>query len=226
MVTLLQATAHSIIIAATFLKPWRTSTCIWHRASHPFLHGRNHPLSRLFGLSLLEQTRQLEWTMEWIVQREVWHIGQWIKLYEQDGYSSPMSIGDYNDEKYIYRYKEDTNNNTELRPLHRASIITPPQSNFTKRCLPEDTFSFLIYSQLHSRTFFLATLVFSLQIAIFVILTVDIIDVSNARNPMMFPPNVETPVRITEVLAIFINIRGIFGENIEEGREEVVEYLL
>lgn len=52
----------------------------------------------------------------------------------------------------------------------------------------------------------MATLVFSLQIAIFVILTVDIIDVSNARNPMMFPPNVETPVRITEVLAIVIAI--------------------
>lgn len=116
--------------------------------------------------------------------------------------SSPSKpIDNYEDDKDLYR--DDDYKSNELQALHRGAIT---QSNFTKRCLTEDTFSFVIYCHVQSRAFILATLVFSLQIAIFIILAVDIIDVSNKKNPLALPANVETPVRITELIAIVIAI--------------------
>lgn len=45
-----------------------------------------------------------------------------LKLYEQDGYSSPMSIGDYNDEKDIYR---DTKKTQTITPSSGHSTEHP-----------------------------------------------------------------------------------------------------
>lgn len=153
-------------------------------------------------------------------------ISEGDKLFEEgDGNATqpaPTSLDNYDFEKAKFRYDYDIdgcgggdgNNNAaaKMQALRRGSIIMPqPQGSsndnkFNKRCLPEDTFSFVIYAPVTSRPFFLASMVFSLQIAIFVILAVDIIDVSNVQNPFMWPANVETPVRIIEALAIVIAI--------------------
>ena len=153
-------------------------------------------------------------------------ISEGDKLFEAAGgnatQSAPTSLDNYDFEKAKFRYDYDiddggggdgNNNNAaaEMQALRRGSIIMPSgggsnDNTFNKRCLPEDTFSFVIYSPLRSRPFFLASMVFSLQIAIFVILAVDIIDISNVQNPFMWPANVETPVRIIEALAIVIAI--------------------
>lgn len=153
-------------------------------------------------------------------------ISEGGKLFEAAGgnatQSAPTSLDNYDFEKAKFRYDYDiddggggdgNNNNAaaEMQALRRGSIIMPSgggsnENTFNKRCLPEDTFSFVIYSPVSSRPFFLASMVFSLQIAIFVILAVDIIDISNVQNPFMWPANVETPVRIIEALAIVIAI--------------------
>jgi hypothetical protein len=80
------------------------------------------------------------------------------------------------------------------------------QEMLTERCLPRDTFSFLVYTRRSSLPSLLAALVFCIQTAIFSLVSVDVIDMSNPRNPLNFPPNVESTVRTTEVLAIIIAI--------------------
>eukprot|EP00984_Skeletonema_dohrnii_P020446 scaffold9975_cov147-Skeletonema_dohrnii-CCMP3373.AAC.2 len=94
----------------------------------------------------------------------------------------------------------------ELQSLRRISNISIGEQEITERCLPEDTFSFLIYSKVISLATFWALYVFSIQITIYVIIGFNIIDISNEKNPVGFPPNVETPVRISEALAIAISI--------------------
>eukprot|EP00985_Skeletonema_marinoi_P022794 scaffold14744_cov98-Skeletonema_marinoi.AAC.1 len=61
-----------------------------------------------------------------------------VKLCEEGGLT-PSPIDDYDDKK-----DDDSSNNKrhELQSLRRRSSI----SDYTKRCLPEDTFSFLIYA--------------------------------------------------------------------------------
>ncbi|KAK1738490.1 hypothetical protein QTG54_010520 [Skeletonema marinoi] len=78
--------------------------------------------------------------------------------------------------------------------------------DFTVRYLPEDTFSFIIYSHVCSRTFFLAILVFSFQIAVYALLAYDITDLTNEINPFKLPVNVEMPVRIAEAFAIVVAV--------------------
>eukprot|EP00984_Skeletonema_dohrnii_P013913 scaffold5828_cov85-Skeletonema_dohrnii-CCMP3373.AAC.3 len=123
-----------------------------------------------------------------------------IKLCEE-GCVSPSPINEYDDFQ-----DNGSSNNNELQPLCRDPSVQTQESDFTKRCLPEDTFSFLIYSRGKSCTFFLATFVFLFQIAIYAVLAVDIIDVSKKKNPFKLPVNVETPVRIAEALAIVVAI--------------------
>eukprot|EP00984_Skeletonema_dohrnii_P021178 scaffold10510_cov84-Skeletonema_dohrnii-CCMP3373.AAC.12 len=67
-----------------------------------------------------------------------------VKLCEEGGLT-PTPIDDYDDKKD----DDDSSNNkrNELQSLRRRSSI----SDYTKRCLPEDTFSFLIYSSVQSR---------------------------------------------------------------------------
>lgn len=76
----------------------------------------------------------------------------------------------------------------------------------TERYLPKDTFSFLIFSNSRSKPSFLAAIVFSLQMAIFILVCADVVDPDNRGNPFNLPPNVTAPVRITEVLAICVAI--------------------
>ena len=61
-------------------------------------------------------------------------------------------------------------------------------------------------SSLFSLPFLIAIIVFSFQIAIFSLVSVDVIDLSNSSNPFNIPTNVESTVRATQVLAIIIAI--------------------
>jgi hypothetical protein len=81
-----------------------------------------------------------------------------------------------------------------------------PKGLLTERYLPRDTFSFLVYTRRLSLPSLVAALVFCLQIAIFSLVSVDVIDLSSAGNPLNFPPGVEATVRATEVLAIIVAI--------------------
>ncbi|KAL9187613.1 hypothetical protein ACHAXT_005991 [Thalassiosira profunda] len=96
-----------------------------------------------------------------------------------------------------------------------ASLTTINEAHGLRRCPPEvlnsrslarDTFSFLVFAGRCSAPSLLASIVFSLQMAIFILVSADVIDLDNELNPFNFPPNVELPVRITEVLAITVAI--------------------
>ncbi len=91
-----------------------------------------------------------------------------------------------------------------LSPAHIGD--NDDKDTFYKSSLPEDTFSFLLYSNVPSGPFFCAIIVFSLQIAIYAIIALNIIDLSNEKNPVNFPPDVDVPVRISEAFAIAIAI--------------------
>jgi len=111
-------------------------------------------------------------------------------------------IGDFDDNKNKNNDNGNSPSSDELQPLRRQqSIMTKTPSESDDPCLPKDTFSFLVYSNVLSRAFFLAAFVFIFQNAIYFVLAVDIIDVSNRYNMLKFPVNVEIPVRIAEFLA-------------------------
>ena len=76
---------------------------------------------------------------------------------------------------------------------------------FAERSLPEDTFSFLIYCCISSRSFVLGIVVFLFQIGIYIILTANIVK-QNESNRFGFPGEVSVPLRISEFLAILISI--------------------
>jgi hypothetical protein len=93
--------------------------------------------------------------------------------------------------------------------LNRGGLISHSNSSsilLTQRSLPKDTFSFIIISSLFSLPFLIAIIVFSFQIAIFSLVSVDVIDLSNSSNPFNIPTNVESTVRATQALAIIIAI--------------------
>jgi len=139
---------------------------------------------------------------------------------------SPVSIGDGYDEKptdgeersFEDEHEEDAIkwlNSDETTMTHSTS-----EREFAERTLPQDTFSFLIYSDAYSPCFFWGIIVFLFQIAIYIILGLSIIecekkekglgiidvDCINTKNPMGFPFNVTIPVRISEAIAILISI--------------------
>ena len=100
----------------------------------------------------------------------------------------------------------------ELVSLNNENLSTTtrnrncPDEVLMPRYLANDTFSFLIFSNHCSMPSFLATMVYSLQLAIFALVCADVIDIDNKGNPFNLPPNVESTVRITEVLAISVAI--------------------
>mmetsp|Transcript_29784 Transcript_29784/g.50793 ORF Transcript_29784/g.50793 Transcript_29784/m.50793 type:complete len:1440 (-) Transcript_29784:34-4353(-) len=125
--------------------------------------------------------------------------------------SLPASIGDddYYDEKISIGDddEDDIDIRNEIKRLHSEdTTMTQSTSDreFTKRDLAEDTFSFLIYANVPC--FLCGILVFLFQMAIYVVLADDIINVDNKKNPFGFPFNVSIPVRISEFLAILISI--------------------
>jgi len=75
-----------------------------------------------------------------------------------------------------------------------------------KRELPDDTFTFLIYTDVISKPFVLGVMVFLFQVGIYAVLFYNIYDRDNKKNRFGFPFNVDVSVRISEVLAIFISI--------------------
>jgi len=95
-----------------------------------------------------------------------------------------------------------------LNEVSRGSFLSHsiPMDILTQRSLSRDTFSFLIYTRCWSGPSLLAALVIFLQTAIFSLVLADVIDPSNTGNPFNFPPNVESTVRATEVLAILVAI--------------------
>jgi len=101
-----------------------------------------------------------------------------------------------------------------IRQLHSdeaMSFMTQSTSDrdFAERTLPTDTFSFLVYTDVFSSYFLLGIMVFLFQLAIYGVLLYDIIDSGtkiNKKNLFGFPFNVGDPVRIAEVIAIFISI--------------------
>eukprot|EP00985_Skeletonema_marinoi_P013775 scaffold6873_cov72-Skeletonema_marinoi.AAC.2 len=117
----------------------------------------------------------------------------------------PMLDDDYDNNN---NRDNDSSNNNELQSLCRQPSSNASKSceSDTQQCLCEDTFSFLIYSHVRSRAFFLATFVFLFQIAIYVVLAIDIINASDPNNPLKFPVNVEGAVRAAEFLAIVVAI--------------------
>jgi len=91
----------------------------------------------------------------------------------------------------------------ELDPLNAFAA----REILTKRTLTKDTFSFLLVSKhLASPSSLLTMLVFAIQVIIFGLVAADVIDLANKGNPFNLPANVESTVRMTEVLAIVIAI--------------------
>ncbi len=92
------------------------------------------------------------------------------------------------------------NDNNERQSLCTQQSPSAP-SDRDDIFLPQDTFSFLIYSHVWSGIFLLGTSVFLFQIAIYFVLACDIINVRNPYNVLKLPANVETLVRTAEALA-------------------------
>eukprot|EP00984_Skeletonema_dohrnii_P022939 scaffold12054_cov112-Skeletonema_dohrnii-CCMP3373.AAC.6 len=124
--------------------------------------------------------------------------------------SLPASIGDddYYDEKISFGDDDEDVRNVIKRLHSEDTAMTQSTSgrDYAERNLPDDTFSFLIYSDVCSQCFLCGILVFLFQMSIYVVLANDIINLDNNKNPFGFPFNVSIPVRISEVLAIFISI--------------------
>ena len=122
-----------------------------------------------------------------------------------DDYDAQPSFGGSDEErsfddveediKRIYSDAEDT-----------AFTLSTSERDFAERTLPEDTFSFLIYSDVFSWSFICGMMVFLFQISIYIILGMNIIDIEKKKNPVGFPIDVVTEVRISEAIAIFISI--------------------
>ncbi len=99
---------------------------------------------------------------------------------------------------------------TAIKNLYPNTEMTQSQSTSdleeNERSLPDDTFSFLIYTKFTSLPFLLGVIVFLFQVCIYAVLFGNIYDHRNKKNPFGFPFNVSASVRISEVLAIFISI--------------------
>ncbi len=121
-------------------------------------------------------------------------------------------------EKGVVSYVSDDDSSGRpegiIRQLHSdeaMSFMTQSISDrdFAERTIPTDTFSFLVYTDVFSSYFLLGIMVFLFQLAIYGVLLYDIIDSGNKitkKNLFGFPFNVGVPVRIAEVIAIFISI--------------------
>ncbi len=128
---------------------------------------------------------------------------------------SAISFGDVasNEKPFDSGGNDDEERSNEVEGIIRRiysdeTTITQSTSarDFTERTLPEDTFSFLIYTDVFSSCFLLGIMVFLFQTSIYAVLLFDIIVSGSENNRFNFPINVDKPVRIAEVLAILISI--------------------
>jgi len=134
---------------------------------------------------------------------------------------SLVSIGDddYYDDKIPIGDDDEGDIDDIIKRLH-SDDTTMTQStserDMAERELPQDTFSFLIYTNVCSPCFLCGIMVFLFQMGIYVVLANDIIDCridgkfncKMKKNPVGFPTNVSDAVRISEVLALIISIIG------------------
>ena len=132
-------------------------------------------------------------------------------VHEEGSLSASIGDDDYYDEKISFGDddEDDIDIRNVIKRLHSEDTTTTQSTSdrdYSKRNLPDDTFSFLIYSDVRSPFFSCGIMVFLFQMAIYVVLANDIINVDNKKNPVGFPFNVSIPVRISEVLAILISI--------------------
>ncbi|CAB9498704.1 expressed unknown protein [Seminavis robusta] len=79
-------------------------------------------------------------------------------------------------------------------------------SESDQKTLTEDTFSFVLSSKTCSPPFLLGMVVVSLQVAIFILVGLNTLDISDGNNPFGVPINVSEVVRITQLVAIFIAV--------------------
>jgi hypothetical protein len=98
----------------------------------------------------------------------------------------------------------DNISTTMVNPPKKSSKISYFAYIYSRLNLYTDTSVPL--SSLFSLPFLIAIIVFSFQTAIFSLVSVDVIDLSNSSNPFNIPTNVESTVRATQVLAIIIAI--------------------
>ena len=76
----------------------------------------------------------------------------------------------------------------------------------SEELLPDDTFSFLQIAPPISLTFATGIIVFIIEAVTLAFLALDSIDPSDSENPLQVPPNIEAPVRASQVLAILISV--------------------
>jgi hypothetical protein len=100
------------------------------------------------------------------------------------------------------------------------SLLSERRLEEGRNKLPNDTFSFLVCSNILSQPFLLGISVFVFQITIYSLLTKQLINRSS-ENPLGIPENVETIVRVTQFLAIFIAV--LTQEDLRTSLEQVNE---
>jgi hypothetical protein len=127
---------------------------------------------------------------------------------EKDTRVTNKDADDDIEECYITETRDDSQDECCGAVLNRGGLISRGRTRvlLTERSLPKDTFSFIFISRPLSVPFLVAIIVFSFQIIIFSLVSVDVIDLSNSKNPFHLPPNVESTVRATQALAIIIAI--------------------
>lgn len=76
----------------------------------------------------------------------------------------------------------------------------------TERHLTQDTFSFFLFVSPRNFSFWFSLVVFMSQVATFSLVLADIVDIGAPRNKFNIPPNVESTVRATQVIAILIAV--------------------
>ncbi|KAL7555714.1 hypothetical protein ACA910_009879 [Epithemia clementina (nom. ined.)] len=94
----------------------------------------------------------------------------------------------------------------DYRVLRRPGEHEPSeceQDKIEKR-LPEDTFSMVMISPYWTPSFWFGMLVSIFQFATYVLVLVDVTDMSDGVNPFGFPANVDVAVRVAEVIALII----------------------
>jgi hypothetical protein len=75
-----------------------------------------------------------------------------------------------------------------------------------RRTLSRDTFSLMCFSKPTSPSFAWSFMIFLIQIFTFALVAWNIIDIDHPTNPLGIPPNVDTSVRVTQLIAIVIAV--------------------
>lgn len=95
-----------------------------------------------------------------------------------------------------------------FRVVRRPGDYEPAQHELLKveKRLPEDTFSMIMISSCRTLPFFFGVLITVFQLCTYVLVLVDVIDLSDRVNPFGIPANVDVAVRIAQVIALIILI--------------------